>query len=134
LPPELELTQIHGRVSWAVKSIWEYYATGFHFDTTTELYAVPRTVVYTDLATLGSVDALAARTNEYVAAEQPLHALHLMGVALAAEPAHAASLQARRAALSQLLVEAEATSQNTYELFWLKHRIELTDAALASAP
>ena len=31
LPPELALTQEHGRVSWAVKSIWEYYMTWFHF-------------------------------------------------------------------------------------------------------
>jgi alkyl sulfatase BDS1-like metallo-beta-lactamase superfamily hydrolase len=130
LPPELELTQMHGRVSWAVKSIWEYYATWFHFDTTTELYAVPRSAVYVDLATLGSVDALAARAQEYVEARQPLHALHLMDVALEAEPRNRAALEARRAALSQLLVEAEATFQNTYELYWLRYRIGLTDAAL----
>ena len=29
LPPELALSQTHGKVSWAVKSIWEYYATWF---------------------------------------------------------------------------------------------------------
>ena len=40
LPPELALSQAHGRVSWAVKSIWEYYATWFHFDSTTELYSI----------------------------------------------------------------------------------------------
>lgn len=28
LPPELDLPQGHGKVSWAVKSIWEYYPPG----------------------------------------------------------------------------------------------------------
>lgn len=50
LPPELELRQIHGRVSWAVKSIWEYYSTWFHFDSTSELYAIPASAVRPEIA------------------------------------------------------------------------------------
>ena len=34
LPERLLLSETHGKVSWAVKSIWEYYATWFHFDRT----------------------------------------------------------------------------------------------------
>ena len=133
LPPELEVTQIHGRVSWAVKSIWEYYATWFHFDTTTELYPVPRSEVFADLATLGSVDALAARAEEYTAAGQPVHALHLLDVAIGAEPHHRGALEARRHALEQLRSKAQAGLHNTYEMDWLSYRLTLTEQALAEA-
>ena len=40
--PERSTSETHGKVSWAVKSIWEYYATWFHFDRTSELYATPQ--------------------------------------------------------------------------------------------
>ena len=58
LPERLLLSETHGKVSWAVKSIWEYYATWFHFDRTSELYATPQSAVLGDLA--GIIDADAA--------------------------------------------------------------------------
>ena len=38
LPPELEVGQGYGKVSWDVRAIWETYAGWFHHDSTTELY------------------------------------------------------------------------------------------------
>ena len=84
LPPELDLPQGHGKVSWAVKSIWEYYATWFHFDSTTELYPVPAREVYGELADLVGTDALLARAREHLAGGRPLHALHFIEMASAA--------------------------------------------------
>ena len=49
LPPHLQMTQVHGKVSWAVRSIWEYYETWFHFERTTDLYEIPRSVVASDI-------------------------------------------------------------------------------------
>jgi len=132
LPPKLELSQAHGRVSWAVKSIWEYYATWFHFDSTTELYPVPREVVYAELAELAGVDALVALAASHVEAGQPLHALHLLEIAIGAEPANRGALETRRAALEQLR-EAAKPLNNSYELDWLRYRIEATDRALGAA-
>ena len=133
LPPELELSQAHGRVSWAVRSIWEYYATWFHFDSTTELYPVPREVVYTELAELAGVEPLVALAASHVEAGQPLHALHLLEIAIGAEPANRGALETRRAALEQLREAAELL-HNSYELDWLRYRIEATDRALAREP
>lgn len=130
LPPELELTQAHGRVSWAVKSIWEYYATWFHFDSTTELYSIPPTAVHAELAELAGGDALVELSRTHVAAKRPLHALHLLEIALAAEPEHRAALSTRRAALQQLLQAAEPLN-NSYEMDWLRYRIRATDRTLA---
>lgn len=133
LPPELALTQIHGRVSWAVKSIWEYYATWFHFDSTTELYPVPRSAVDPEIAALAGVDALTDRAAEHVAAGRELEALHLLEVALAGDPAHRKALETRRAALKNLLDEARRSHQNTYEIDWLTYRLRVTDEALGAA-
>jgi alkyl sulfatase BDS1-like metallo-beta-lactamase superfamily hydrolase len=130
LPPELALTQIHGKVSWAVKSIWEYYATWFHFDSTTELYTVPASAVHSELADLAGVEPLVARAAEHVAADDSLRALHLLEVALAREPNHRVGLETRRAALEDLLAKADASTKNSYEMDWLRYRIRATDAAL----
>ena len=134
LPPELELSQIHGRVSWAVKSIWEYYATWFHFDSTTELYPVPASAVHAEIAALAGVDALTARAVAHVDAGRNVEALHLLEVALAADPVDRAALETRRAALEKLLADAEAGLQNSYEMDWLKYRIRATNDALGVAP
>ena len=125
LPPELALNQAHGRVSWGVKSICEYYATWFHFDTTTELYPVHRREVYGDLVELAGSEALVKKARAYIAAGQPVHALHLLDIALENSDERAA-LEARRDALQLLLDEAEATTKNSYEMDWLGYRLRDT--------
>jgi alkyl sulfatase BDS1-like metallo-beta-lactamase superfamily hydrolase len=132
LPPELELTQLHGRVSWAVKSIWEYYATWFHFDSTTALYPVHVSTIRPELAELAGVDRIVERARFHVAADRPVKALHLLEVALEGDPMHREGLETRRAALEILLTRAEAGYRNSYEMDWLKYRIRVTDEALAA--
>ena len=134
LPPELALTQAHGRVSWAVKSIWEYYGTWFHFDTTTELYPVPRSAVYGDLAELAGAQALVEKAREHLAASEPVHALHLLDIVIGADPSSRPAQRVRREALERLLAEAESGLRNSYEMDWLRYRIRLADEALAQGP
>ena len=119
LPAELELTQGHGKVSWAVKSIWEYYATWFHFESTTELYHVPVRDVYTDIAELAGSAALVARAAEYRDTRQCLQALHLLEMALAAEPANTEVL-AEQAACLEIMLEDARVLNNSYEIMWLE--------------
>jgi len=134
LPPELEVPQIHGRVSWAVKSIWEYYSTWFHFDSTTELYPVPASSVRAEIAQLAGVEALSQKAAAHVAEGRDVEALHILEIALAGDPTNKLALETRRAALESLLAMAEATFQNSYEMDWLKYRIRVTDEALGAAP
>jgi alkyl sulfatase BDS1-like metallo-beta-lactamase superfamily hydrolase len=133
LPPELALRQVHGKVSWAVRSIWEYYATWFHFDTTTELYPVPDREVFSDLAELAGADALVKRARSYLKEEREVHALHLMDVVLEAEPSHRGGLQVRKEALESLLKQAEGGVRNAYEMDFLKSRIRATEQAMGPA-
>ena len=123
LPPEIAITEEHGKVSWAVKSIWEYYATWFHFDKTTELYDVPISAVYQDIVQAGGELRLLERAQTYVNSNEPLKALHLIDIVLGAEPNNAPALTVRKMALEQLLTEAKATTNNSYEIYWLNYRI-----------
>ncbi len=132
LPPELALSQEHGRVSWAVKSIWEYYATWFHFDKTTELYGVPDIAIYQDLVALSGQAAMNACIEFYLDADQPVHALHLIEIAKSVKnDAHWRETQTlHKRALEILLAKAKAGFKNSYEIFWINSQIRLIDEAL----
>ena len=81
LPPELEIAEAHGKVSWAVRSIWEEYSGWFLYDSTTSLYGVPRSSIDADLAELaGGAAALAVRAGQKLASGQVLESLHLLDI------------------------------------------------------
>ncbi len=138
LPSELQLLQNHGRVDWAVKSIWEYYATWFHFDSTTELYPVPARAVYADLAAIIDPDTLFALAESYLDQEQPVKALHIVEIILANNSADVAALGLREQALQALLAREENGLKNDYLIYWLQARLtdtrDLLDAIGAAAP
>lgn len=132
LPPELEMTQVHGRVSWAVKSLWEYYATWFHWDTTTELYAVPRSALFPEITALAGADALTDAGEAHIAAGRNVEAIHLLEIVTTADPGHRRAQAALRRAHVNLRDEAIATTNNTYEIDWLSLRIRQIDALLGA--
>ena len=134
LPPHLDLVQNHGRVDWAVKSIWEYYATWFHFDSTTELYPVPARDVYADLAEAAGSEALHSLARNYLQKDQPVKAIHVIEIALEGDPQDQAALSLREKALLSLMEKAEAGTRNDYEIYWLKFRLADTRARLGVSP
>ena len=122
LPPQLAIGEGHGKVSWAVRSIWEEYSGWFHYDSTTSLYGVPRSSIAADLVELaGGAGALAARARQRLSEGRPLEALHLLDVALGAERTNAEALAVKREALEALL--REAGGANLSEVMWLKSEI-----------
>ena len=79
LPPEFEVGQGYGKVSWGVRAIWESYAGWFHHRSTTELYSVPPSSVASDLLELaGGMDAIIERAREKFDAGRFEEALHLL--------------------------------------------------------
>ena len=52
LPPELALPQVHGKVPWIVRAIWEEHVGWFRYESTTELYDVPPSSVWSDIVDL----------------------------------------------------------------------------------
>ncbi|MEO6717626.1 MAG: MBL fold metallo-hydrolase [Novosphingobium sp.] len=131
-PGNVAIGDFHGKASWAVKSIWREYSGWFHYeDGTTELYGVPRSSVHADIAELaGGAGALAARAKAHVDGGRPLEALHLIDIALGAEPDNKAALAVKKAA-SQALLEASG-GNNLSETMWLRSEIDEIDAKLGS--
>lgn len=129
LPEALKIGEYHGKVSWAVRSIWEEYSGWFHYDSTTELYGVPRSSVSQDLVELaGGPDKMTARARAKLSAGKPLEAMHLLDIALGADPAHSESLLVKKDALQRLLDESGGT--NFSETMWLKSELVRTETLL----
>lgn len=129
-PEGLAIGEFHGKASWAVKSIWREYAGWLHYeDGTTELYGVPRSSVNADLVDLaGGADKLAERARARLDAGQPLEALHLVDIALGAEPDSRSALEVKRDASQALLAASGGT--NLSETMWLKSEIAGIEAKL----
>jgi glyoxylase-like metal-dependent hydrolase (beta-lactamase superfamily II) len=130
LPEHLRIGEYHGKVSWAVRAIWEELSGWFHYDSTTSLYGVPRGSVDADLAELaGGAGALAARAEARLDAGEPLQAMHLLDVALGAEPGNGPALGVKKRTLERLL--ADASGDNLSEVMWLRSEIAGVEAAQA---
>jgi len=131
LPDDIKIGEFHGKVSWAVRAIWEEYSGWFHYDSTASLYGVPRSSIDADLAELaGGARVLAMRAKEKLSAGQPLEAIHLLDIALGAEPGNAEALAAKKDTLERLLSDSGGT--NLSEVMWLKSELRAVEAAQAS--
>ncbi|RLB45591.1 MAG: MBL fold metallo-hydrolase, partial [Deltaproteobacteria bacterium] len=130
LPPELEVGEGYGKVSWSVRAIWENYAGWFHHSSTTELYPVPAKSVHGDLAELaGGVDAVVQRAQEKLSSGVPLEAIHLAEIALTAAPTNVGALEAMVAAHEQL----ERESENFWLTQWLRKQLGELRSTLEAA-
>lgn len=129
LPEALTLGEQHGKVSWAVRTIWEEHSGWFHYDSTTSLYAVPRSAVDADLVELAGGAALALRAGQKVEQGKPLEALHLLDIVLGMEPRQPQALTAKKAALALLLQQSGGT--NLSEVMWLRSELAAVDTALS---
>lgn len=127
-PPEaLEVGEGYGRVDWSVRAIWEGYAGWFHQRSTLELYPAPPELGYREIVELaGGPDAVAARAGDEA---DPLVAVRLSEMALAADPAHEGALRAYRAAHERLL--AAHGRANFWLTRWLEGEITSVDNRLA---
>jgi alkyl sulfatase BDS1-like metallo-beta-lactamase superfamily hydrolase len=130
-PEGLAIGEFHGKAAWAVKSIWREYSGWLHYeDGTTELYGVPRSSVNGDLVELaGGADKVAARARARLDAGQPLEAIHLVDIALGAEPAEPTALAVKRDACQALLAASGGT--NLSETMWLRAEIAEAEAKLS---
>lgn len=132
LPESLRLAPGRSPTAWVVRAVWEEYTGWFRFESPTELYGVPASAVAAELCELaGGPDAVAARAAAHARAGEPLHALHLVEVALAADPGHRVAREAQIAALETLI---ERTGGESFdELSYLESELAGAQEALAAA-
>jgi alkyl sulfatase BDS1-like metallo-beta-lactamase superfamily hydrolase len=118
LPEELSVGEAYGRVDWDVRAIWETYAGWFHQRSTLDLYgAAPEHGAAEIVALAGGPDAVADRAAGLTASD-PLTAVRLCELVLAAAPEHAGALDAYARAHEQLL------AAHGRENFWLTKWLE----------
>jgi alkyl sulfatase BDS1-like metallo-beta-lactamase superfamily hydrolase len=125
LPAELALPQVHGKVPWIVRSIWEEHVGWFRYESTTELYGTPPSAVWQDLVELaGGTEALTERAHDHVDQGRPLPALHLIDMVLAHSPGDPAALHVKHHALELLL--QDSGRENFSEVQWLEQDLKTT--------
>lgn len=132
VPENIAIGEFHGKASWAVRTIWEEYSGWFRYEEgTTALYGVPRGSIDADIAELaGGAARLAERARAKLDAGAPLEALHLVAIALGAEPDNAAALRVKLAASEALL--AASGGANLSETMWLRAEIAEIAARLGA--
>jgi alkyl sulfatase BDS1-like metallo-beta-lactamase superfamily hydrolase len=123
MPADLALTEEYGKLAWNVRAIWHEY-TGW-FDPargTTELYGVPPESIAPALAELaGGAVRLVERASAFVKTAQPLEALYLLDMALAADSGSIKARQVKRDAL--LLLDHQTGGHNLWERRWIASQI-----------
>jgi alkyl sulfatase BDS1-like metallo-beta-lactamase superfamily hydrolase len=119
-PDHLDVGEGYGKTSWNVRAIWENYAGWFHHRSTTELYDVPLSAVAADLVAAAGTDSLVEAARNRLDAGEPVAALHLTDIVLAAEPDHVGAGSVAIDA-SRSLLDA---SSNFWERAWLIRAID----------
>jgi alkyl sulfatase BDS1-like metallo-beta-lactamase superfamily hydrolase len=133
LPPELEISQGHGKVSWNVRAIWELLAGWFYYEDVADLYHVPAREVYPDLVELaGGPDRLVDRARSRFEVGQMLRALRLLEVAKAGGEESIAGLRLRIAILEGMVARSVATHDNMSESGVLRAFLEQARRELAA--
>jgi len=131
LPPHLVLRDGRGPVSWYVRAIWEEYAGWFRQERTSELYPTPPDAVWPELVALaGGAGVLAERAHVHLASGDLEKALHLIEIAVVAEPGNRAVREAELAVLEALADRSEGRLFD--ELGWLESCIIETRRALGA--
>lgn len=109
----------YGRVDWSVRAIWEGYAGWFHQRSTLELYPVAPEHGWAEMVALaGGPDAVAEHARRL---DDPLLAVRLCEMALAAAPDNPDALDGYREAHERLL--AEHGRENFWLTSWLEGEI-----------
>jgi alkyl sulfatase BDS1-like metallo-beta-lactamase superfamily hydrolase len=128
LPAELEVGESYGNLRWSIRGIYEGYAGWFDMNPAT-MYDVPLAAVLPDVARLaGGPDPIVKLAAERVESGQYVEALHLTGIALAADPKYRPALEVRLQALEKL----RAKSANSNERGWLNYSIRATKSSLGN--
>ena len=128
LPPDLDVGEGYGKLSWSVRGIYEGYAGWFDLNPAT-MYEKPASSVYPDVVKLaGGPDAVAKLAMERAQAGQAVEALHLSDIALAADPNHRLSLEAKLKALETLL----SRCRNSNERGWLEFSVRQVKSKLGA--
>jgi glyoxylase-like metal-dependent hydrolase (beta-lactamase superfamily II) len=131
LPADLYVGQGYGKVSWAVRTIWESYMGWFKADYTSELYPTRPREIHRDLVALAGAEAVVRRGRQRLAGGDPEGAMLVAEAALAHDAADVPALTLARDANRALLERSGAV--NFWETGWLRSEIDRLERLIARA-
>jgi hypothetical protein len=123
LPPDLDIGETYGRISWSVRGIYEGYAGWFDGNPSTMFGSTA--MAYGEIVKLAGRPAVVARARE-LASSDPITALYLTDIALDGDGNALPALETRLAILRVL----EARSGNSNERGWLQAGIRDAETRL----
>lgn len=126
LPPELDVGEGYGRISWTVRGIYEGYVGWFNGDPST-MFEQGRDSVSANIVALAGTKPMADEAMKLLAQGKTVEALQLATVGLEGAPDDKDLLRARVAALEALV----AASDNRNEMGWLRQGLAESQAKLA---
>jgi alkyl sulfatase BDS1-like metallo-beta-lactamase superfamily hydrolase len=129
LPARLTLRDGRCPPHWIARSVWEEYTGWFRQEHTSELYSTAPSAVWPEVVAMaGGAAKLAERAREHIARNDAERALHLIEMAVEAEPE---SRTVRETELAIYDALAEGTEGKVFDLLgWLEGRMIATRAAL----
>ena len=103
LPVEFkDIKENYGRVTWAVKGIYDGY-TGWFDGNPSNMFDLPSSTVYSDVISIaGGIEKFIERANELIASGEAVKALHLTDIVLEVDPYNKPALEKRIEALRYL--------------------------------
>ena len=131
LPPELCVGQGYGKVSWAVRTIWETCMGWFRAEATSELYPTQPREVWADLVGLAGAAAVVQRGWSRLNDGDPEGAMLLAEAVLAHDCDSAAALRLA-VATNRALLERSG-GDNFWETGWLRSQVRALEQRLAAA-
>jgi alkyl sulfatase BDS1-like metallo-beta-lactamase superfamily hydrolase len=118
LPPELRVGQAYGKVSWAVRTLWESYVGWFKLRSTTELYPDPTGTALAELVEAAGADVALDRAASALERGDAAVAVSLAEAAASVAPDHE-RLHALMAGAHRQLLE-RGGEDNFWEHGWLR--------------
>jgi alkyl sulfatase BDS1-like metallo-beta-lactamase superfamily hydrolase len=122
LPESLAVGEGYGKVSWAVRTIWESYMGWFKARYSSELYATPPDRAATELAQLVGIETVLAHASELLERGDNETALLLWEACLAADPSSRTCMELGIRIHQSLLTQTSAR-ENFWENGWLQNQI-----------
>jgi alkyl sulfatase BDS1-like metallo-beta-lactamase superfamily hydrolase len=124
LPPDLDIGETYGKISWSVRGIYEGYA-GWFDGNPSSMFGTPAAAYGEIVRLAGGPAKVAARARE-LSTTDPVRALYLADIALAADPRDVTGLEARL----EILRILDRQSGNSNERGWLQAGIRDAEARI----
>jgi alkyl sulfatase BDS1-like metallo-beta-lactamase superfamily hydrolase len=125
LPPELNVGEAYGKVSWSIRGIYEGYVGWFDMNPAS-MYSQPPTAAEPELVRMAGGAAAVAAKAKILATSDPVTAVRLADAALQVEPKLTPALEAKLAALKSL----QGASRNLIESAWLTTAVRASNREL----